>query len=90
MSVTRKRKKVIETYGTTQQTVPVLMPTTRYEAFKRLILGRGKHINKTVRDLIEKEYGGELNQIERTIFLESDEHQSTFDSSDAQSERVSA
>ena len=75
-----KRQKRLEVYGNEQVTVPLLMPPTRYDAFKRLVLGRGKHINKVLRDLIEEAYGEELDRIEHEIFLESSEHESTSDS----------
>lgn len=79
-----KRQKRVKVYGDKQQTIPVLIPDTRYDAFKRIILGNGQHINKVVRDLIEEAYGGILNEVEQRIFLERDEHESSLDSMDAE------
>lgn len=65
-----KRKQVIKQYGSQKQTIPLLMPDTRYEAFKRILGAQGKDVNKTVRDLIEAAYGRELDRKERSIIVE--------------------
>lgn len=71
-----KRARRLKQYGNTQIVIPVLISDTRYSAFKRLILGQGKNINKVTRDLIEEAYGEQLDEIEQVILLESGEQES--------------
>lgn len=74
-------------YGNTQQTIGVLMSDTRYQAFKRLILGSGRQINRVVRDLIEQEFKEELDKIEQRINDESGSQESKSSNSKANARR---
>lgn len=71
-----KRARRLKQYGNTQQVIPILISQTRYSAFKRLILGQGKNINKVIRDLVEEAYGERLDEIEQGILLETGKQES--------------
>lgn len=67
MAKKSKRQIRMETYGNNQETVPVLIPPTRYNALKALAYQKGSTVNKIVRDAIEAQYKEELDQIETAI-----------------------
>jgi hypothetical protein len=77
MARTSKKEQKLKKYGDVQQTIPVLIPNTRYHALKILAYQKGSTINKIVRDAIEETFGEELDKIENEFSADNDQLESS-------------
>jgi hypothetical protein len=72
-----KKERDLIVYGNEKQTIPILMPNSRYRALKSLALHLDRPLNRLVRDLIEEAYGKELDEEEQRNNAPSDMQEST-------------